>query len=129
MGLLLRIDSPEFIDAANDIIHDCWFNTGDVSFGSTASRLVVPFERGSARRADRLQQGQAPGGGSCNQCLLCFDYVRAYLLEDAQKIGRYDFNRLQFDPAKKLITVLTNIPMRFEIHVAAFEVTIEIPSR
>ncbi len=129
MGPLLHIDSPQFIEAINDIIHDCWFNTEDITFDASASRLDVPFEwqhpETDARYAFRKTGVTTPPVRS----FLRIDHVLKYLLQESENIGRYDFDRLRYDSVRGQITVLTNIPLRFEIHVAAFEVTIEIPSQ
>lgn len=126
MGMILQVDSPDFIDAVNDIIHDCWFDVDDVSFDASASRLSIPFdyELPGAVAKKLLRQGYTVGRRRSG--LLCVNSALSYVLHDTQRIGRYDFNRIQYEPAQGVVRIETNIPLILVIHVGTLEVTVEI---
>lgn len=125
MGMILQIDSPDFIDAVNDIIHDCWFAVEEISFDALASRLTIPFEYETCAATSRelLRQARSverrPG-------ILQFDNVLSYVLEDTERVGRYDFNRIQYRSDQRVVEVITNIPLRLAIQVGTFHVAVEV---
>ena len=57
-------------------------------------------------------------------CYLNVFHVLRYVIDDSEKIGNYDFESLLFDKDLNQITILTNIPLRFEIFVEKFEVSL-----
>ncbi|MGC8785703.1 MAG: hypothetical protein ACP5RN_15135 [Armatimonadota bacterium] len=126
MGMVLHIDSPDFIDAVNDIIHDCWFAVDDISFDALASRLSIPFEYELPGTVAKNLFHQDYAGGRRRKGLLCFHGVLSYMLDDTERIGRYDFNRIQYDPVQGMVRIVTNIPLLLAIQVQTFEVTVEI---
>jgi hypothetical protein len=127
MALTLTITEPADLRAINDIIHDCWFDTNVVELDRHASVLLVPFERGAWEKATML--GYSWLGKKHHVptvvCYLRIEHVEEHVLEDTQGIGRYDFNVLEYEPREHRIYIKTNIPMRFEVTVKAFTVTVE----
>jgi hypothetical protein len=126
MGLLLKIDTPEYIEAINDLIHDGWFDTNSVALDRLSAILEVPFERERKRRKFRCPSSLTSAAGSNTLCILRFERVRDYILEESEHIGRYDFNRITYDPTAGRIKVETNIPLRFEVEVEALAISVEM---
>ncbi len=126
MGMFIRIDSADFIDAVTDIIHDCWFAVDNISFDASRSRLDIPFEYEPPAAVKRALLRQGGIERLCRRGLLSFENVLSYVLEDTEKVGRYDFNRIQYSPTEGVIKVITNIPLLLAVYVASVEVTVEI---
>lgn len=131
MGLFLKIDTPDYIEAINDLIHDGWFDTSAILFDTASSVLKVPFESELWRKGELLRKRlyswprlgfakvKVPG-------VLRIEHVWDYILEESEHIGRYDFNQIVYIPAISLIKVETNIPLRFEIKVRILSISVMI---
>lgn len=115
-----------------DIIHDCWFDLNDITYNQDPSELIIKFEKeivekciSDSRKKCFLKMHKNP----IVECFLEFHDVINYELMDDEKIGRYDFNTLEFDDEKKVIRVLTGVPLDFLIEVNNFKITVEITDK
>jgi hypothetical protein len=147
MGLVLKVDSPEFLDAIHNLIHDCFFDVERISFDAEAGVLLIPFSyeqtvlvpaedlhaghrglRATVARWFRFLRPARRTQVRLVPAILRIENVSDYSLVDTEHVGLYPFNILVFDPSSQVITVLTDIPLRFSIRVKGFAITVEIGS-
>jgi hypothetical protein len=123
--------SEQELSRLSELIHDCWFDTKSVGFDPVRSELRVPFDRPS------LEPREAVGKflflqrlrERITEWLIIIQGVQGYELEDAQGIGRYDFDRVRFNSNEQTIEVRTNIPTKFRVRVERIEVRVEETTR
>ena len=97
---ILEVVDPAGLDAVGPYIHDCWFDLADLERTSGGSVLSIPY----ARRGSRTEPGRAGwrprrSKAPLYRWWLRFDAVRDVHLVDTEEIGRYDFNKLAYEPA------------------------------
>ncbi len=147
MGMVLTVDSPEFLDVVNYLIHDCFFDIDHISFDATEGVLSVPFSFELTAKVPRQDSHTAPGTlrkavarwlrlppstprthVQSLPAMLRIEQVRDYSLIDTEGVGRYDFNKLSYDPSSGVIRVLTGIPLHFTVQVRSLAIGVVIGS-
>jgi hypothetical protein len=127
MAKFLKITDPHDLDAVHDIIHDCYFDVGDIALDSSASVLSFRFRRLVTRGRHGWKDFFSTSRMSpAIECFLRIFHVKSYRINDTQKVGTYDFNVLKYDPREKCIVVLTGIPIDIRVCVEQFEVSVEV---
>jgi hypothetical protein len=110
-----RVTNAQDMEVINRCLHDCWFDMGSVAFDAAARELRVPFERPPAPR----RSAWAPNS------LLRIRGVEECTIEDAQRIGLYDFNEIHYVASARTLRVLTGIPARFDLRIEYVDVAVE----
>lgn len=127
MGLSIAIDRPGDLPLITHVIHDCWFDKEEIRCNESLSALEIRFTRrhqtepttahsvSSTSKADPLQASYS----------LWIDHVERYEIRDSEQVGRYDFNKLVYEPKEREIVILTGIPIDIRIKVTRFGVRVE----
>jgi hypothetical protein len=124
---ILTAKRTDELEAINDLIHDSFFEVDDISFDSQASTLSFKFELPTLPSGLGLKQfiyssKTSPGV----ECLLTIHKVLKYIIEDTEKVGRYDFNIIEFDAPAKIVRIRTNIPIGIQMLVSELEISLEV---
>ena len=114
-----------------DIIHDCWFDIGDINYYPEESLLEIKFER------ELVCEGVLEGGGiffkrvriPTIECLLRFYHVRNFVINDTEQVGRYDLTGIEYQADLKRLFINTGIPLDIMLEVEQFEVVVEETDR
>jgi hypothetical protein len=123
---IVNVTKPDDIEAANDVIHDCFFSVEDISFDSEASVLSFKFHRpmpsGRLALRDFVYSSKTK---PMREYMLIIRNVKSYSIEDTEKVGTYDFDVLEFDPSTHRISIRTNIPIAITVVVRDLDIWIE----
>jgi hypothetical protein len=114
-----------------DIIHDCWFDVGDINYYPEECLLVIKFER------ELMGEGVLEDGGiffkrvriPTIECLIRFYHVRNFVINDTEKVGRYDLTGIEYRADLKRLFINTGIPLDIMLEVEQFEVVVEETDR
>jgi hypothetical protein len=117
---LQRISTETFTDPAdlariNALIHDMWFPLRRIHQDGTD--LLVPFASQCVNRAALAMFDST----------LRVSNVRQWRVFDTERIEIYDFGSFAFDEASGLLTIAGNIPVRIEVEVDRFAMSVETP--
>ena len=105
-----------------DSIHDCFFDIGSVRFDAADKTVTIPFRR------DRTGfTARALGAG--DECLLIIGTVESFSLEDRIGVRYYDFNEIEFDSARRVLTIKTGMPLDFTVKVEVIQLSIKETGR
>ena len=126
-----RIQDYNQMSLILDIIHDCWFDLDDINYYPEESLLVIKFER------ELICEGVLEGGGiffkrvriPTIECLLNFYHVRNFVINDTEKVGRYDLTGIEYQADLKRLFINTGIPLDIMLEVEQFEVVVEETDR
>jgi len=127
----LVITNPKQLSTLIDKIHDCWFSVDDIVFYEDTSVLEIKFAREVLEKKKVvgrilfLKRVQVPFFES----FLRIHHVEAYKIDDKEKVGTYDFNKLEYIPAKQEVSVSTGVPIEITAKVKTFEVSLEETER
>lgn len=127
MRAALRATTEAALKKVTDLIHDHWFCVDDVVFDERRRVLSIKFQRASlegevvAKYLLLLRRRRFP----VTEWYLRLGRVNGYRLEDSQAIQRYDFNEVKYDRERRIVTILTGIPMVFELTVEELDLTLE----
>jgi len=127
MSQILKFSDPSNLPKLVDIIHDCWFEMEDVSFDEKSSILIIKFGKENLEKKEVvskilfLKKNRVP----TFECYMKIHHVNSYEIIDQEKVGKYDFNEVKYDPSFGKIVMTTGIPLGFEVTVDKFEVSIE----
>ena len=111
MSLSVLVDQPADLLFITNLIHDCWFDKSSIRFDPDASVLEIPFSRDVPQRREVLRnflvvkRVRIPAV----ECVLRIHCVESYQVQDTAGVERYDFNRLDYDPATRCLSVLTGV--------------------
>jgi hypothetical protein len=124
---ILRAKRTDEIEAINDLIHDAFFDVDDIAFDSQASILSFKFDlptlpSGLGLKEFIYSSKTSPGV----ECLLKIYNVEKYSIDDTEKVGRYDFNIIEFDAPARVVYIRTNIPIGIQILVSELEISLEV---
>lgn len=131
MGFSIVVDHPDDLSSVSDVIHDCWFDKNEMSFDPDSSILAIKFARElpKQRRVLRsyllLKKVQIPVA----EYVLRIHYVDTYRVSDTAGVGRYDFNKLRYDPAVGEISVLTGVPIEIKVRITKFRIDVQDTGR
>jgi hypothetical protein len=99
----------------NDLIHDLWFPVTRIRQEGTD--LLVPFASQSVNRAALAMFDST----------LRVSNVRQWRVFDTERIEIYNFGSLAFDEPSGPLTISGNTPVRVEVEVDRFAVSVETP--
>lgn len=131
MSTDLTITDASQLVLINRIIHDRWFDVGEVRFHGASRTLVVEFLRPrlepslSGRRRSLIHDNERP----LVESFLQIRHVAEWVLTESQYIGSYDFNELRFDPVKMVVEIATGIPLAFYAQVTELEVSVMVTDK
>jgi hypothetical protein len=127
MAKLLKITDPHDLNAVHDVIHDCYFDVGDIAFDSSSAVLSFRFRRLVTRGKHGWKDFFSTSKMTpAMECFLKIFHVNSYRINDTQNVGTYDFNVLKYNPREKCIAVLTGIPIDIRVFVERLEVSVEV---
>jgi hypothetical protein len=127
MAIFLRITDPKELDAVHDLIHDCYFDVGDIALDPSSSVLLFRFRRVVTRGKHGWKDFFSTSKMfPAIECFLRIFHVESYSIDDSQQIGTYDFNILHYDARAKCIAVQTGVPIDIKVFVRDFEVSVEV---
>jgi hypothetical protein len=124
---ILTAKRTDEVGAVNDLIHDSFFNVDDIVFDSQTSILSFKFElptlpSGLGLKVFIYSSKASPGV----ECVLKIHNVEKYSIDDTEKVGRYDFNIIEFDALARVVYIRTNIPIGIRILVSELEISLEV---
>lgn len=123
----IHITNPNDIGLILDVIHDCWFDKGDIVFDPNTAILSIRFKR--ELRNKRQITGKSWGIKKAIipviECFLRIHNIENYSVSDKANVGSYDFNEIKYDHNIKKVIVTTGVPIDIEIIVKDFEISIE----
>ncbi len=125
--ILTQIVDPTRIQEIDGVIHDSWFNAEDIHFDAARCVLSIKFRREATdkgRMVEKdwlLKKWEIP----VTECFLRFYNVKAYRIDDTERVGRYNLLELAYDPQAMRVIVKTGIPIHIEMIVECFEVEVE----
>jgi len=89
-------------------VHDLYIWVDEIVKDEDSGELLIPL---------RVRKRDAPSR------VLVFKGVESYEIQDTERIGRYDLNRVVFDRDGRTATVLGNIPFRIIVRSNQLEAT------
>lgn len=91
-------------------IHDRYFRIESISYDDQVQRWSLDF--GDKRRGPYTET-------------LCVLGVRAYEIEDTERIGTYDINTVQIDLESHTVRIVCNVPLKLDLIVSSdFEIIV-----
>ena len=116
----IDIKKPSEIIKITDAIHDCWFDLNEIQFDKDKSILLIPYEV-------KKKEGplKTPKESKTNY-LLQIKNVKDYKINDTEKIGSYDFNKIEYYEDKNQIIITTGVPLGFTIYTFGFGISIKL---
>jgi hypothetical protein len=126
MTEIINVKKPGDIRAANDIIHDSFFDVDDITFNSQTSVLSFKFRRPiPSKRLALTDFVYSSRTKPAHEYMLIIRNVESYSIRDTEKVGTYDFDVLEFDPSTRRISIRTNIPIGISIVVRDLDIWVE----
>jgi hypothetical protein len=130
IGATVHIDNVGFLDLANTLIHDQYFDPEEIVLDEERGTLTIPFEFEDTTReeiVDRTWRGRKKRARvPLLKGLLTIAAVTDWELKDTQGVGTYDFNELHYDEGRNRLQVVTNIPLELSVAVSRVDVTVEL---
>lgn len=121
-----RVTNARDLEAVTRLIHDHWFEVADTSFDSARRALRVKFRRPSEtgertiRRVLFFRRVRVP----VTEWWLEIRNVESHTIRETERIGRYDFNELQFSEPDRTLTVKTGVPLDFRVVVGELDIAV-----
>jgi hypothetical protein len=126
----VRVEEPRFLDLARWLIHDQWFDPGEIEFDDERGILTIPFEFEDTTReeiVDRTWRGRKKRARvPLLKGLLTIAAVTDWELKDTEGVGTYDFSELHYDEGRNRLQVVTNTPLELSVGVSRVDVTVEL---
>lgn len=126
MIIKFQATAAEQLKTVNQLIHDFWFNVGDIHHDTEARTLAVRFAKPSAHKAETvgrvlfLRRVRVPVTEWC----LEIRNVDHYTIEESENVKRYDFNRVNFREKDRLVVIETGVPLKFLINVSDIDIVV-----
>ncbi|MBL1212825.1 MAG: hypothetical protein HND52_05635 [Ignavibacteriae bacterium] len=123
----IEIQNSKSINLINDVIHDQWFNIHDIKLDDLNEIITIKFnyeDRINSRIIYKfliLKKVKIP----IRKYYLKINNVKLVELDDTEKVELYDFNAINFQEEESRIKITTGIPLRFELVVDKFKISIE----
>ena len=121
MTILARAKDRDQLAEMTDVIHDRWIDLDTFRFDKGSRRvtfdLIEEEEYYRARKGGRFVI-------DAKQKLIIENAI-SMNIEDTERIGRYDLNRIEFDEDAGILRLLTNVPLVAEIRVSSIDVFVE----
>jgi len=121
-----RVTNPRDLKTVTRRIHDHWFDVADVSNDSARRVLRVKFRRPSEtgertiRRVLFFRRVRVP----VTEWWLEIRKVESHTIRETERIGRYDFNELQFSEPDRILSVKTGVPLVFQVVVSELDIAV-----
>ncbi|OGR84036.1 MAG: hypothetical protein A2901_03540 [Elusimicrobia bacterium RIFCSPLOWO2_01_FULL_54_10] len=131
MPLNIVADQSNNLPSITDAIHDCWFDKEDIVFHKDSSILEIKFDREVPENRKilknflLLKEVQIP----VIECILRIYHIKTCQITDTEKVGRYDFNKLEYDPNRSQICVRTGVPIDIKVTVNGLRIAVEETGR
>lgn len=131
MTIIAKFNDPKNLSQLNDFVHDCWFEIEDIELDQSTRTASIRFlkedlnETRIIKKCLFLRKGVVP----VIEYLLVIHDVVDYSLHDTEGIGRYDFNKVTYDPHHQRLAIITAIPLDLEFTVSEFRITIKTSGR
>lgn len=130
MAVEIRVSRADDLSFVNAVIHDQFFELDAVRFEEKAERLVIPFEFEDVERQEvlernwrgRAKRAQIP----LRRAELSIQRAIQVELADAERVGVYDFDQLEYDEVERRLAITTNIPLEFAALVRAIDVSVSV---
>jgi len=117
---------PSELRQINYLIHDYWFNVEEILFDPQLGVVTIPFERpahdgaSSVGWAGVFRRVEVP----YYQYFLKIHHVRAWYVDDRQRVELYDFNEVVYEPDAKLVKITTGIPIHLAAEVNELDISV-----
>lgn len=127
----ITIVQPDEITKIVDVIHDCWFDIDTICYDKNSSELSIKFEkeipekRTSCGRKFFFKRSLVP----IVESFLKIFFVKKYELKDDEQVGMYDFNTIEYNKEKKIIRIVTGIPLGFYVDIDKFKIAVVITDK
>lgn len=121
MVVLACAANADQLAAISDTVHDWWFDLDTVRFDESSGCVTIELMAEEDYR--RAVKGEAVPSRS--KIKLVVENAIALDIEDSERVGYYDLNRLEFDEHAGIVRLLTGIPLVVEIRVSAVSALVE----
>ncbi len=128
MSETISISHPDEAEKIIATIHDCWFDVDRINHDQNSSELIIQFEKEMSEKHSSdgqrffLKKIQTP----IVECSLRIFHAIGYEIKDEKRVGKYDFNTLEYDDVNNILRITTGIPLGFQVRIDAFEITVEV---
>ncbi|HWO89894.1 MAG TPA: hypothetical protein VNL98_12185 [Gemmatimonadales bacterium] len=121
MRVLAHATSPEMLGAINDLIHDRWFEINRAVFDENTSTVRIPF--------DPTVRSTASAATVTPEATLLLEVRRARFLnvQDSERVGRYDFDRIEWDRKTNVVLIRTGVPVSIRVEADDVDVAVLDP--
>jgi hypothetical protein len=124
---IVEVREPSGLHEIADVIHDCDFHLEGIDHDRRARTVTVPYDREVPGRAEAF--ATAPFVRRVRvptfRWYLSFFGVTDCRIDDTERVGIYNFNVVTYDEARNVLTIRSNIPLTFELHVDAVHVAVD----
>jgi hypothetical protein len=118
------------VETLNDLLNDSELDVDNTVFNKDTNSFKLSFEIYCYEKAEKtgsklmglISSFQVP----VYKSVLKVNNVKSYILEDTEKIGLYDLCKIEYNPACKKISIITGVPLTFEIFVKTLEMEFKI---
>lgn len=127
----LRVVSEPQLTQLTNLIHDYWFDVEQVLHDQERSVLSVKFIRPASLAPEVLRTFLfiRQVREVLVEWYLKIHQVESYRIEDARRIGEYDFNEVRYLASERRLVFVTGIPTTFEVIVRGLEITVDETDR
>lgn len=123
MKVVGRSQAAETLSVIADLIHDRWFDIAGVVLDEATRTLRIPFDPIARALASSAQL--APERSQ----VLEIRRARALQVDDTERVGRYDFDALEWNRETHTVTVRTGVPVTIRVEVDELDVAVLEPYR
>lgn len=103
-----------------NIIHDRFFYLDELIFNEKEKSLVIPYY------SDSHDFYFSDSHALTLEGRIVINNVKEVKIVDKEKIGRYDFNYIEYVKAKNKLIIWTGFPLQFELIIDKLDITISI---
>jgi len=121
-----RVIISDFKDIGKvlNIIHDQYFEKEDIKFNAKSQTLEIKFERLMYEKAKIVKNLLLIRKYQCPvvEFILKINFVETYQVKARESFGM--FNTIRYDAEKKLIVIVSDIPITIKIRVTKFHIEV-----
>ncbi len=112
------------LDEITDAIHDRWFDVEQIDFDRDARILRVFFSDDAEPSLVRSLLSKPHADKKARPRVLEIHNVDSYRIQDTERVGAYDFNKLRYAPGTGTVSVETGVPLEMVVTVSDLEVVV-----
>ena len=124
---IISISEPKDIPQILDVIHDCWFDLDNLSVDNETKTLSINFKKEVYPQKPLSWKNifRPKTEPKIENWVLKVNGVQDCVVDDTEKIGRYDFNNIEYNEDTKVLSIKTGVPLKIDLTVDSFNVVLE----